>query len=149
MIHVVAAVIRRGYPPEEEYLVTQRSEDQSHPFEWEFPGGKVEPGETLEQALHRELIEELDIVALIGPKLIEVPFTSEKGAHTVHFFLVQHFEGTPRCVVAMDYDWTKAVDLPKKKLMNSNMTVALQVSKLTAAYVAAPAVAHTGDQPSI
>ena len=53
MIQVVAAIIER----DGRILVGQRQASQSHPLQWEFPGGKVEPGETPEQALARELEE--------------------------------------------------------------------------------------------
>src|SRR5947209_8138709 len=57
MIQVVAAIIEHG----DTVLVAQRTPGQSHPLQWEFPGGKVEPGESPEAALTRELEEELDI----------------------------------------------------------------------------------------
>ncbi len=47
-------------------LLTQRREDQELPLQWEFPGGKVEPGEPPDVALARELREELDVSATIG-----------------------------------------------------------------------------------
>ena len=59
MIQVVAAILERGG----HVLIGRRKPEQSHPLKWEFPGGKVEPGETPEQALARELEEELGLRA--------------------------------------------------------------------------------------
>jgi 8-oxo-dGTP diphosphatase len=65
-IRVVAAVVRRG----DELLVTRRPDRPGHPGQWEFPGGKVEPGEGEEAALARELREELGCAATVGPLLL-------------------------------------------------------------------------------
>lgn len=62
---VVAAVIVR----DSRLLICQRSRKGSFPLKWEFPGGKVEPGEDLHAALIRELYEELGIRATIGREL--------------------------------------------------------------------------------
>src|SRR5579863_1016087 len=62
---VVAALILR----DSKILVCQRRRDDTHRLEWEFPGGKVEPGETPREALVRELREELGIEATIGREL--------------------------------------------------------------------------------
>jgi len=65
MITVVAGLIAR----DSKLLVCQRRRDDTYALQWEFPGGKVEPGESLTQALIRELQEELGVTAMIGKEL--------------------------------------------------------------------------------
>lgn len=65
-IRVVAAVIRRG----DTILVTRRPDRPGKPGQWEFPGGKVEPGESEPAALARELREELGCEARVGRLLL-------------------------------------------------------------------------------
>jgi 8-oxo-dGTP diphosphatase len=62
---VVAALITRN----SKLLVCQRKRNDTHPLQWEFPGGKVEPGESLAEALTRELREELGVSATIGAEV--------------------------------------------------------------------------------
>src|SRR5674476_709855 len=71
MVQVVAAVLQS----EGKILVGQRMPEQSHPLKWEFPGGKVEPGESPEQALARELEEELGISGAAGEVITRYHFT--------------------------------------------------------------------------
>jgi 8-oxo-dGTP diphosphatase len=56
-------------------LICRRRQDQAHPLKWEFPGGKVESGESAEAALIRELGEELGIDASAGPELMRYEFS--------------------------------------------------------------------------
>ena len=69
-VRVVAAVIREG----DRVFATQRGYGP-HKDRWEFPGGKIEPGETPEQALAREIREELDTVVAVGEKIDQVEWT--------------------------------------------------------------------------
>lgn len=70
---VVAGIIRS---PEGRYLICRRSPHLPEGNKWEFPGGKVQPGETLEQALRRELREELHLEVTVGREIGRVPFKS-------------------------------------------------------------------------
>jgi 8-oxo-dGTP diphosphatase len=73
---VVAALILRQPDPADasalEVLICQRKPDQPMSLKWEFPGGKIEPGESPEEALARELQEELGIRATIGRKVARI-----------------------------------------------------------------------------
>jgi 8-oxo-dGTP diphosphatase len=102
MLQVVAAAIERGG----RFLICRRTARQSHPLQWEFPGGKVEPGETPEQALARELEEELDISGARGDEIARYHF-AYPGKPTVEliFFRVLEFEGEPRNVIFEEIRW--------------------------------------------
>ena len=110
MIQVVAAVIER----DGRILIGQRQPSQSHPLKWEFPGGKVEPGESPERALARELQEELDIRDAAGSEMARYPFTYPgKGSIELIFFRVTEFEGEPRNLIFHEMRWVARAELRK------------------------------------
>ncbi len=108
MKQVVAALILR----EEKILICQRTADQAMPFKWEFPGGKVEPGEDLKDALHRELDEELGIDAEIGTRIAAIQHTY-RGGNTLelHFYRVDHFKGELQNRIFQDVRWIDRKEL--------------------------------------
>lgn len=67
-VEVVAALIRDG----ERFLICQRPAHKARPMYWEFPGGKVEAGETHEEALRRECEEELGIDLRVGARVTQL-----------------------------------------------------------------------------
>lgn len=72
---VVAALIRQDFDPEKKILVVRRGPAQSGAGFWEFPGGKLEEGETPEEALIREIDEELGLIIRVGGLLGEQDFS--------------------------------------------------------------------------
>jgi 8-oxo-dGTP diphosphatase len=108
MLQVVAAIIERDGT----ILVGQRTAWQSHPLQWEFPGGKVEAGETPEDALVRELQEELAIQAGGGEEITRYQY-AYPGKHAIEliFLRVTSFEGEPQNLIFHDLRWQPKLSL--------------------------------------
>ncbi len=103
-----ALIVRDG-----EVLIGQRRPDQPMALLWEFPGGKIEPGESPEQALARELHEELGITAEIGSKVTCIRHNYRHGgAVDLTFFTVREFQGEIANQIYNDVRWVKLADLP-------------------------------------
>lgn len=92
MTQVVAALIRDG----RKFMIFQRPATKTRAFEWEFVGGKVEKGETLEQALIRECREEIGVTVRVGSIFAEVDH--EYPDITIHLtlFNAEIADGTPQ-----------------------------------------------------
>ena len=89
-----------------EVLICQRKPDQPMSLKWEFPGGKIEPGEGSEDALARELNEELGITATIGRRVARVRHKYRNGgAIDLQFFLVNDFDGELENRIFNDMRW--------------------------------------------
>lgn len=87
-------------------LACQRPANQSHPGEWEFPGGKREPGETMAECLRRELREELGIEAEVGPEIWRAEHTyPARPPVALVFFRVDRFGGEPRNLAFAEIRW--------------------------------------------
>ncbi|HYD58375.1 MAG TPA: Nudix family hydrolase [Burkholderiales bacterium] len=92
MIEVAAAVLLRG---DGAFLLAKRPEGKVYAGYWEFPGGKVEPGEDARQALGRELEEELGIQVRRAAPWITRVFAYPHGTVRLHFFRVSAWNGEP------------------------------------------------------
>ena len=105
-VHVAAAIIQRDGV----ILAARRAHGMDG---WEFPGGKVEPGETKEEALIRECREELDVTVAVEEVFMEV--THEYPDLTVHLtlFHAKIVEGVPKKLEHNDIRWLTAEEIDR------------------------------------
>ena len=135
---VVAALILRGPEPDllsgsasrPEVLICQRKPDQPMSLKWEFPGGKVEDGETSEQALARELDEELGITATIGRRVAGIRHKYRNGgAIDLQFFVVDNFTGTIENRIFNDVRWSPLTALPEYDFLAADLGLIRDLSE--------------------
>jgi 8-oxo-dGTP diphosphatase len=118
MTTVVAAVISRG----QDVLVCQRSATGTHPLKWEFPGGKVEAGESLEIALERELREELTITALHPEEITRYEFAyPAKPPILLIFFSVGQYSGNLQNQVFQQIEWSPRAKLARYDFLEGDL----------------------------
>ena len=126
-IRVVAGVIWRG----ERFLAVRRPEGKAMAGFWEFPGGKVEPGESLEAALARELAEELGLVALDIRHWRDV--THSYPHLTVHlsFFHIRDFKGVPRPLEGQGLRWLAPVEASSLDFLEADREIVARLAQST------------------
>ena len=125
MVEVVAALIW----DEDKFLVCQRPANKARALLWEFVGGKVEKGETKEQALIRECKEELNTVVDVGNIFMEV--VHEYPDITVHLTLFNATiaEGTPQKLEHNDIKWITPAEIPNYNFCPADEEILLMLEK--------------------
>jgi 8-oxo-dGTP diphosphatase len=128
MVEVVAALIWDN----DKFMVCQRPEHKARGLLWEFVGGKVEPGETKEQALIRECQEELDVTLSVGDVFTDV--VHEYPDITVHLTLFNATiaEGIPQKLEHNDIQWIKASQIPQYDFCPADRVILKQISTVFA-----------------
>jgi 8-oxo-dGTP diphosphatase len=116
-VEVAAGLLLRG----REVLACQRAADQSHPGKWEFPGGKLEPGETAAECLRRELQEELGIEAEVGEEVwrTEHRYGNAEPVRLI-FLTVPTFRGTLDNRVFAEIRWVALADLAQLDFLEAD-----------------------------
>jgi 8-oxo-dGTP diphosphatase len=114
-------------------LACQRGANQSHAGKWEFPGGKQEPGESIETCMRRELHEELGIAATVGRELWRTTH-AYPGNPTVElvFFRIDAFAGEPTNRVFADMRWVAPDRLAELDFLAADRELIARLPKLLA-----------------
>jgi 8-oxo-dGTP diphosphatase len=116
-VEVVAAVIFDGRG---EFLLTQRPAGKVYAGYWEFPGGKVEPGESAASALERELHEELGIDVIAAYPWLTRDFDYSHAAVRLHFFRVIEWSGEPHGREQQQLAWQSVHHITVAPLLPAN-----------------------------
>ncbi|MCX5837797.1 MAG: (deoxy)nucleoside triphosphate pyrophosphohydrolase [Deltaproteobacteria bacterium] len=118
-IHVACAIIEQDGL----VLAARRSRSMRMPLKWEFPGGKIEPGESPEACLHRELMEEMELCVAVKREM--PPSTHEYPAFTVtlHSFVCGILSGEMTLNEHHAVAWLKPEELPALDWVEADRTV--------------------------
>ena len=122
MTEVVAALIWDN----DRFMICQRPANKSRPLLWEFVGGKVETGETKEQALIRECKEELDIVIEVGEIFTE-------AVHEYHDITINAkiAKGVPKLIEHNDLKWITPDEIPQYEFCPADVGILSIIRRVT------------------
>lgn len=126
LIVVAAALIR----DRQRFLLTRRPEGRHGAGFWEFPGGKVEPGESGPEALIRELREELGIGVSVGALFRTLTHAYEDRRVELHFFEAEVIDGRPQPLDAAELGWFLPQEMPRLPILPADLVL---VKELVAA----------------
>jgi len=112
-VDIVCGIVWDGVPfsPDAKHLIAKRNEDDMLGGLWEFPGGRVEEGESYEEALIRELLEEMAIdVEVIGP-FMHLDHAYTHFRITLYVYHCRHTGGEPEAIECADWTWARPDEL--------------------------------------
>jgi 8-oxo-dGTP diphosphatase len=119
-IQVVAGILREA---DGRVLLAERKNDQPFKGLWEFPGGKTQAAETPEQALRRELAEELDVDIAQFELLVSVDHDYADRRVHIDFFLVTEWRGDIRAMDGQALRWILPAEIQESEILPADVTV--------------------------
>lgn len=123
-VYAVSGILQRG----DKILIAQRPEGKPYSGYWEFPGGKIEPNESDEQALIRELHEELGIVVNAAEFLFHHEYSyPDKHVH-LQLWKVTDFSGEPHGKINQELKWVTIAEMKKMNLLEGNYVIVDRLS---------------------
>ena len=124
MVFVVAALIWDN----DKFMICQRPKDKARPLLWEFAGGKVDKGETKEEALKRELKEELDIEVKVMDVFTSVVHKYDDITINLTVFNTQIIKGVPKKIEHNDIRWIKADEIKDYDFCPADKNILKEIS---------------------
>lgn len=132
-LSVVAGLLMR----EGRLLICQRRRGAAFPLKWEFPGGKVEEGESDLEALRRELREELSVEARQADFFCQYDYSYPNGPEvSLRFYQVREFDGEPENLIFQRIAWTNVGELEGFDFLEGDRPI---IARLMAYYGRGPA----------
>ena len=125
MIEVVAALIwRQG-----KFLICQRPKSKKRALNWEFVGGKVEPGETKAQALIRECVEELAITVKVNDEFCQVTHQYPDVTVNLTLFNAEIVQGEPQMLEHNDMKWITTAEIDNYEFCPADVEILEKIKK--------------------
>lgn len=124
-IAVVAGILLRG----DDILICQRHHTDRYGLQWEFPGGKLQPGESPEDGVRRELKEELNIDAAVGPEVFRLRHRYPDRYVEVAFFRVDSFRGELKNWVFESITWTPRSTLTRYDFLEADRELVQRIAR--------------------
>jgi 8-oxo-dGTP diphosphatase len=119
IVHVAVGVIKQ----DDKFFLTKRLADSHQGGKWEFPGGKVEENETVHQALHRELKEEVAIETLTCTALMQISHDYGDKKVLLEVFVVDNFNGQAKALEGQQSGWFSLAEFATLNFPAANQAI--------------------------